>query len=79
MRRFLVDLGTVARDLLAVLAVTVLALTTVLVAGMAAHIAAGPAASMFVINEGLTAVALALLGWLMVFGRHRYDRAGERR
>ncbi|MFJ8966091.1 hypothetical protein ACIRG5_42545 [Lentzea sp. NPDC102401] len=74
MRRFLIDLGTVARDLLRVMAITVLALTVVLVSGMAVHIGAGPEASLYVINEGLVAVALGLLGWLTIVGRHRYER-----
>lgn len=74
MRRFLVDLGTVLKDLLGVFAVTVLALTVVMVGGMAAHIASGPAASLLVINEGLVLVALALLGWLALVGRYRYER-----
>lgn len=74
MRRFLADVGTVARDLLRVAAITVLALTVVLVSGMAVHIGAGPEASLHVINEGLVAVALGLLCWLALVGRHRYER-----
>ena len=74
MRRFLVDLAAVLRDMFWVFISTVLALTVVLVGGMAAHIASGPKASLFVINEGLVVLALALIGWLAVFGRHRYER-----
>jgi hypothetical protein len=74
MRRFLIDLGAVLADLFWVFVATVLALTVVLVGGMAAHIAAGPQASLLVINEGLVVLALALIGWLVVVGRHRYER-----
>lgn len=74
MRRFLADFGAVVRDMTWVFVVTVLALAVVLVGGLVAHVAAGPAASMLVVNEGLVLVVLALIGWLVLFGRHRYER-----
>lgn len=74
MRRFLVDLGRVLADLFWVFVATVIALTIVLVGGMAAHIAAGPTAGLLFVNEGLVLVAMGLLGWLALVGRHRYGR-----
>lgn len=74
MRRFLVDLAVVLRDLFWVFVATVLALTVVLAGGMAAHIASGPTVSLYVVNEGLAVLALALLSWLVLVGRHRYER-----
>lgn len=79
MRRFLVDLGTVALDLFRVLVVTVAALTAVLLAGMAVQATAGATAALYVINEGLAATFVGLILWLTFVGRRRYDRAGGRR
>lgn len=78
--RWLVDLGVVLADLLTVVAVTATALTVVLVGGMAVHITAGPLAGALFVNEGLVLVVLGLLGWLIFFGRHRYEpsRGGRR-